>query len=143
MLTDHSFSCSLHVSSLYIHVLLSFILFLLVLFIFPKPKIPKIFLLFLFALFGLMRVVVFILFFISSCSFTFAFLIFELQFKNPKIFSFLFASSLLCFKTENTKNIGCSSWFCIVLFQIRQPSVTPPGAWFSFYIIQVMQVKGQ
>ena len=117
-------------------------LFSLVLFLFSKPKIPKIFLLFLFALFGLMRVVVFILFFISSGSFTFVFLIFELQFKNPKIFSFLFASSLLFFKIENTKNICCSSWFCIVLFQIRQPSVTPPGAWFSFYIIQVMQVKG-
>ena len=117
ILTDHSFSYSLHVSSLYIHVLLSSILLLLVLFLFSKPKIPKIFLLFLFALFGLMRVVVFILFFISSGSFTFVFLIFELQFKNPKIFSFLFASSLLCFKIENTKNICCSSWFFIVLFR--------------------------
>jgi hypothetical protein len=27
-------------------------------------------------------------------------------------------------------------------FQIQQPSVTPPGAWFSFYIIQVMRAKG-
>ena len=87
-----------------------------VVYFFPKPKIPKLFL-FLFALFSLVRVVVLFLFFISSCSFYFVFLIFGLQFKNPKIFSFLVASSLLCFKIENTKNICCSSWFCIVLFR--------------------------
>ena len=117
-------------------------LFLLVLFIFLKTKTPKIFLLFLFALLSLIRVVVLFLFLHFELQFYFVFLIFELQFKNPKIFSFLFVSSLLCFKNRKNQKYLL---FLLVLyssFQIRHLSVTSPGAWFSFHIIQVMQVKG-
>ena len=70
-MTDHSFLYSLHVTSLYIHILLYFILSLLVLLFFSKPKIPKIFLLFLFALFSLIRVVVLIRAVVLFCLFDF------------------------------------------------------------------------
>ena len=77
-----------------------------------NPKYQKYFCCFSFALFSLMRVVVLFRAVVLFCLFDFRVAI---Q-KSKNIFLFLFASSLLCFKIENTKNICCSSWFCIVLF---------------------------
>ena len=68
---------------------------------------------------SLIRVVVLFLLFISSCSFTLPFWFSNCLSKTQKYFPFSFVSSLLCFKIENTKNICCSSWFCLVLFRFN------------------------
>ena len=83
-LIDISYS----VGALYIHISLSFICSCLWCLFYQNPKIPKIFSLFLYAFILVIRVVV------LFCLFDFRV---DIQ-KNPKIFSFLFASSLLCFK---------------------------------------------
>jgi hypothetical protein len=72
-------------------------------------KIPKIFSLFLYAFILVIRVVV------LFCLFYFRV---DIQ-KTQKYFPFYLLLPCFVLKFENTKNICCSSWFCIVLFRFN------------------------
>jgi hypothetical protein len=121
---------SYFVGTLYIHVSLSFLFFVILVLIstFQNTKRPRIFPLFLFVcLFSFLVLVCFVSYFQ-----------FDIQ-KIQKDFALFTVSFCSCFKIRKPKNIAVLFLF----YKVLQSSVSRVsiGAWLSLHIIQATQVK--